>query len=124
MSVGQKIVRLRNSRGWDQKKLIEESSLSSSNVSELEADKRESPGILLIEKIARAFKVSPAYFFNYQPEARDLDVFPERIYRLASDPLFIEYVTIAADTYEVGVPLDAFSKLNKSISEIFARNPL
>jgi transcriptional regulator with XRE-family HTH domain len=61
-SIGEKVAKLRQEKGWTLKELSEKSGVSLSHISAIENGTRPNPSILRVIKLAQALDVSLAYF--------------------------------------------------------------
>lgn len=76
VDIGDKLRSLREDRGMSTTELARLSGLSQSFISDIENKRRTSPRQQTIEKLAKALRVSPNYFFD-ESLVTPLDVFKE-----------------------------------------------
>lgn len=121
-SIGEKLKRLRKWRNLTATELAHLSGVHQTTISAIENGRHKSPGIDTIERLAKALRVSPLYFFEDKvltpldlPSQLPLDLVD---FLLGEESL--PYLMLSKKAYETGIPSEAIDRLITALQEASA----
>lgn len=113
MAIGSKIRHLLSLRDMSQSDLVRQSGISKATISDLINDKQKSTSLDLITRLAKALRVSPAYFLdeNAVTPFEAVPNLPEEIRQFILQEENMDYLVLAHRIKNMALPVEVIEKV-------------
>lgn len=113
MSIGSKIKHLLSLREMSQAELVRQSGISKATVSDLINDKQKNTSLELVTRLAKALRVSPAYFLdeNAVTPFEAVPNLPEEIRQFILQEENMDYLILAHRIKNMALPVEVIEKV-------------
>ena len=113
MSIGSKIKHLLSLREMSQAELVRQSGISKATVSDLINDKQKNTSLELVTRLAKALRVSPAYFLdeNAVTPFEAVPNLPEEIRQFILQEENMDYLVLAHRIKNMALPIEVIEKV-------------
>lgn len=113
MSIGNKIKHFLSLREMSQADLVRQSGISKATVSDLINDKQKNTSLELVTRLAKALRVSPAYFLdeNAVTPFEAVPNLPEEIRQFILQEENMDYLVLAHRIKNMALPIEVIEKV-------------
>lgn len=113
MAIGNKIKHLLSLREMTQAELVRQSRISKATISDLINDKQKNTSLELITRLAKALRVSPAYFLddNAVTPFEAVPNLPEEIRQFILHEENMDYLVLAHKIKNMSLPIEVIEKV-------------
>ena len=126
MTIAAKLKKLRKLRGLSMTDLSKDSGVHQTTISAIEGGKHNSPGIDTIERLAKALRISPLYFFEsrIQTPFDVIENMPSEIADFLLQAESLPYLLLSKKAHDDGISSRTIEKLLHILQENYSEKLL